>query len=309
MTEARRLYRRTLALALLGLLAIVVPFLIAMRAVDLRSASPGALLEACRRMVSERFDLASVPVLALTLLAIGVLLLAVRSTLRQLRGHRRFMQTLVLTEPGPGAIPDAIVIQDPRAMAFCAGFLRPRVLISTGALGRLSAAEVEAVLVHERHHRSRRDPLRLLLLRTLADAFFFLPALHSLRTRYSALAEVAADEAALRVGGRRTLASALLAFGQGPNPGVVGIAPERVQHLLGRGREWRLPAPVVAASLLAPTGVVALAIGTASAAGDSTVGLAPLLMDGCRAAVIVVPFVAIAGLVLRRAPLRVLPGS
>ena len=310
MTEPRRLYRRALALALLGLLAVLVPFLVAVRSVDPRLASPGALLEACRRTVSERVDVAAVLVLVLTLLVTGVVLLAIRSTLRQLRGHRRFMQTLEPAGPGRGTIPDATVVEDPRAMAFCAGFLRPRVVISTGAVGRLSAAELEAVLTHERHHRSRRDPLRLLLLRTLADAFFFLPALRSLGMRYAALAEVAADEAALRAGGRKDLASALLAFGQSQAPDlVVGIAPERVQHLLGRRRDWRLPAPVVAASLLALASMVALAVGSAASTAGSTVDLVTLLMNGCRVAVVVVPLGAAAMLALRRVPPRVFPGS
>src|SRR4051794_1375953 len=51
-----------------------------------------------------------------------------------------------------------------------------------------------AVLAHEEHHRTRRDPLRILVITCLADALFFLPAVARLRDRYVALVELRADD-------------------------------------------------------------------------------------------------------------------
>jgi beta-lactamase regulating signal transducer with metallopeptidase domain len=125
--------------------------------------------------------------------------------------------------------------------------------VSTGAGGALSAAELRTVLIHERHHRRWRDPLRLMLLRVLEHALPGLPGLPRIAERYAALAEVAADEAALaRTGDRRGLARALLVFGAHEQPaGAVGIAPDRVDLLMGRRPGWELPVGVLAAFVLA----------------------------------------------------------
>ena len=77
------------------------------------------------------------------------------------------------------------------------------------------------------------------MVRVLRDALFFLPVLRDAERRYAALAEVAADEAAVRSAGAEPLASALLYFGEQPG-GAVGIAAERVDHLLGQPAKWRL---------------------------------------------------------------------
>ena len=142
-----------------------------------------------------------------------------------------------------------MLVEEAQPQAFCAGFLRPRVFLSTGALRHLGQDELGAVLAHEEHHRARRDPLRIALARVFSHAFFFLPVLRRLSDRYCAMAELAADDAAARVsrGGGATLASALLSFSASAHPqGAVGIAPERVDHLLGRTPSWRLPGRAVA---------------------------------------------------------------
>ena len=94
--------------------------------------------------------------------------------------------------------------------------------VSAGALATLSVAELAAVVAHEGHHADRRDPLRILIARAIGDAY----SLPALPRREQALAELAADDAAVRRGGKAPLASALLAF-RG------GIAPERVDRLAG----------------------------------------------------------------------------
>ncbi len=102
-------------------------------------------------------------------------------------------------------------IESDLPLCFCAGFLFPKVYVSQGTLERLSPAEVEAVLSHERHHAARRDPLRMAILKSLRHALFFLPVMKELEERFHCAKEVGADEQATRrPEGREALVSALL---------------------------------------------------------------------------------------------------
>ena len=80
-----------------------------------------------------------------------------------------------------------------RAVAFCYGWFKPRVCMSTGVLDELTDAEVQALLLHERHHLVQRDPLRTSIARVLASAYFFLPVLRALSRQYLVLREIEAD--------------------------------------------------------------------------------------------------------------------
>jgi Zn-dependent protease with chaperone function len=101
-----------------------------------------------------------------------------------------------------------LVVPCPHPLAFCAGLLRPRVYVSTGALQRLGAAELSAVVAHEAHYAARRDTLRILMARAIGDAY----SLGALPRREQAPAELFADAAVVRSRGAVPLASALLAF-------------------------------------------------------------------------------------------------
>lgn len=99
------------------------------------------------------------------------------------------------------------LVDDPLAYTFTQGLARPQVWMSTGLLALLDWPELSAVLMHERHHLQRRDPLRVLVSRSLAEALFFLPLAASLRDIYLAAKEVEADQASAA---DSLLASALL---------------------------------------------------------------------------------------------------
>ena len=101
-------------------------------------------------------------------------------------------------------------VADSAAFTFCHGLLRPRVCISSGLVELLDDGELLAVLDHEAHHGRHRDPLKILLGRSLASGLFFLPLAGALRNAYLAGKELSADAAACRRGGELPLASALL---------------------------------------------------------------------------------------------------
>ena len=146
--------------------------------------------------------------------------------------------------------------------------------------------------------RDSRDPLRILLVTALGDALFFLPSLRRLRKRYSELAELAADEAALSAAGDPShLAAALLHFGESGTPGVVGIDPERVDHLLGGAPRWEVPPSVIAGAFLPVAALLALVVTTAASTAGRT-SLVQLAAQTCMIAMTAAPFVALAGLAI-----------
>jgi Zn-dependent protease with chaperone function len=194
---------------------------------------------------------AAIALLALATIGVGVVLALLRGVWVIGRSHRRLQRGLPVAGPLPGA-PDVTVFQHDRVMAFCAGLLRPRVYVSAGALRELGEDELRAVLAHERRHRARRDPLRLVTARLLGEALFFAPAVRTLARRYDTLAELAADDHALAaVGGDASvLASAMLAFD-------AGVAPERADHALGLRGDWALP---LGLSAMTATGIAGMAL-------------------------------------------------
>ncbi len=148
-------------------------------------------------------------------------------------------------------------------LAFCAGALRPRILVSQELAGRLRPAELDAVLFHEAHHARRRDPLRRAALRAAGDAFFFVPLLDWLARRQLIVSELVADRAALQQVGPNPLAGALWTLGSAPGIGGVaafgGAIEFRVAQLLGRPVALERPQPALwarsATGLLLAAGV------------------------------------------------------
>jgi len=172
------------------------------------------------------------------------------------------------------------------------------VYVSTGALARLSREELDAVLAHEAHHARLRDPLRVLFARVLGDALFFLPGVRQLGNRYGALAEMAADQAAVRAAGDRApLASALLTF-ESADPAVVGIAAERVDHLLGDAPPWQLPAALLAWTVVSLSAFGVLALRLEQAGAHSELSLPVVAAQTCMLLMALVPLLVGAGVVL-----------
>lgn len=117
-----------------------------------------------------------------------------------------------------------VLFDAPVAIAFTAGLLRPRIYVSTPALSDLGEDEIEAVVLHERAHLERSDPLRIAVVRLLASALFFVPLAEELRRRFEVAKELDADRAVIATQRRMTpLAAALERLG--------GAAPLRTQHL------------------------------------------------------------------------------
>lgn len=168
------------------------------------------------------------------LIAVG-LGLGGRSLARQIaasHGLARRVRALAVTVPAElaGAAMQAglegrVVLMDAsESFSFVYGVLAPRVAVSRGLLEGASCEELRAVLEHERYHVCNLDPLKIMLVRALSAALFFVPALDALRARYVAGRELAADRRAVAVCGRRSLAGALLKVVRGPEWSELGVA-------------------------------------------------------------------------------------
>ncbi len=297
--SARSFYRLNVGVGAVALLAVAVGLGVSLRAIDFSGLSLADVAAACRRVLLPGVSVAGVLVLLLASVSLAVLGLGVRSLVRQLRTRRDFVRGVRVIGSPVGCPHGTLLIEDPRPQAFCTGYLRPRVYVSTGTLELLDEAEAGAVLAHEEHHAFRRDPLRMLLVEVLGDALFFLPIMRRLRERYRTLAELAADEAALGAAGEAApLASALLTFGQTSQPGVVGIAPERVDHLLGERPRWELPVSVLVGALVTIAVLILFVASAAKAAGPGHVSLPVLTAQACMVVMTAFPIVFGAGLLL-----------
>ena len=109
-----------------------------------------------------------------------------------------------------GIAPSSVVlVQSAEPLAFCHGFLEPKIYFSTGLVDLLSPAQLQAVLLHEDYHRQRFDPLRILVVRAISAALFFLPFVRDWRRLFEIKLELDADHYAVHQTGKAALAGAL----------------------------------------------------------------------------------------------------
>lgn len=290
--SARTLYRLYAALAIAAVGAVLGAALAVARATSFRPEPMTRLLEVCRRSLLPHLGLSHVLILLGGALAVTVLIRATLSAVRHCRAARRAVRRVAVVRHLDGSSP-VRVIADSSPQAFCAGILRPRVHVSTGALAVLSTSELAAVVEHELHHAARRDPLRLLIAQVVSDAFFFLPALRQLRSRYAALAELAADEAAVRrLGGPQPLASAMLAFGEQPTGAVVGFSAERIDHLLGASPRWDVSRSMLAWMLVTVSALAAATLLLVRSTQAAEVNATMLLLQSCFVVILASPALA-----------------
>lgn len=180
----------------------------------------------------------------------------------RLGDHAKVDRVLART-PALGGAPIRLG-QSPVPRAFTAGLLRPVICLSRELADCLSERELQAVLLHERAHRARRDPVRLAFIDLLVRTFWFLPAARPLGSLLADRIEQAADDrVALAGGDPLELASALvkvakqkLLWQKGLGMAYLGSlsVEERVKRLLDpslRSRARLEKGPVVASGLIA----------------------------------------------------------
>lgn len=271
---AARISMAGLGLGALGLAAISF---IVVRLLESWRISPGAVSHRVtilgQRLGYPAANLDAIVILLLAILALFATAIAIRGAVREIVASRRLRRQL--ERRCQRELGGALVIGDERPGAFCAGLLRPRVYLTTGALSLLDHEALAAVLAHERHHARRRDPLRLAVGRVCARSLFYVPGLSDLVRRQQTLAELSADESAINSGPgtRSALARAMLTFTDAADPSYpAGFDRDRVDHLLGEPASWRFPVLLCIAS----AAMIALLVAVAGLAGRVASGSASL---------------------------------
>ena len=215
-------------------------------------------------------------VLALTLvvalrLTFTVVRVAVGTRRRRAR-HRALVDLLDVGHPAAsqqltGRLGGELrILEVERPMAYCLPGMRSRVVVSAGTLNSLDAAEVRAVLSHERAHLRARHDLVLEAFTALHTAFpRLVRSAHALNA-VRLLVELLADDIAARAAGPASLARALVTCAAGPAPaGTLAVSGPstvlRVRRLSGGGNSRMIAAGAyVAAAAVLTVPTVALAV-------------------------------------------------
>lgn len=206
---------------------------------------------------------------------LAVVAACTRAAWRHHRVRRRVGQALAgLPARAVAVLPDAT------PYAYALPGRRDRVVVTTGILTALNAAERRALFAHERAHLTARHHRFLLTVQLAARAN---PFLRPLRTAVMYTAERWADEdAAAAVGNRRVVAravgkAALISRGA-PTTTLAGFAsagplPRRVAALLGPAPAARIWPPVFTTVGLAAWGAAAGTAISALSSANSAVTL------------------------------------
>lgn len=196
-----------------ALAAVAIPLWLLLAYRPDRDHPVNRLLEACQEGV-RRGSLAVLGLTAgLVLLAWGVVVVGhlLYRGLRDLRAMRRFGRALADSKESSvfaGGVETKVLLLADR-VAFTAGLFRPRIYLGAGLVAALRPKETEAVVLHERHHLARYDPLRCWLVELALALPMFKPG-RSLAVYYRASREAEADRAAVEwQGDDRPLLTAL----------------------------------------------------------------------------------------------------
>lgn len=156
-------------------------------------------------------------------------------------------------------------------LCFCAGFISPRIYLSRRTMEKLTPRELEALLLHEKHHLENHAPLKILVGKLVVSALSFIPILRDMLKRYLIETEIAADQSAINYQGHpRGIAGALEKMvqehtttpPQGLAIGGADALAYRIDHLMGHAPQHvhRIPLNRLVTSSLIVAFIVATAV-------------------------------------------------
>nr|WP_241755357.1 M56 family metallopeptidase [Actinomadura sp. RB99] len=149
---------------------------------------------------------------------------------RALRHRRRHWEMLK-----HGRHADVLVLDHPIPVAYSLPARQRAIVVSTGAQETLTPAELAAVLAHERAHLRQHHHALLLMLDLVHALVPWLPTVRRAKSSLPPLLEMAADDAAARTCGHRTLVDALCRLGTAPRvAGALGVAGSTTRGLAER---------------------------------------------------------------------------
>lgn len=188
----------------------------------------------------------------------AVLVVSTSRLLLARRKHRRRLELLAeelaLGEliPAAGSVAGGLrvrLLDHPVAAAYCLPGVRPRIVLSQGAIDSLSAGQLTAVLSHEHAHAAGQHDLVILPFRAWRQTFPFLPPARRALAAVELLVEMLADNDASRRCGPAPLRAALLRLAE-VSPGDSQVT----------ARAARLAAPPAALTRPAMAAIYAAAV-------------------------------------------------
>ncbi len=248
------------ALTVSAVLAVVLAGVTMLIPITTLAGGLGAIVHACAVSIATAygssgfFPVKLLGVLLAGVLPVWVMICATRVLFGSWRSRRRLHRALsLLTEPGA---PRAFVVIDSSApAAFCVPGRAGRIVVTQGALDRLSARELDGVLAHEMAHLRGRHNLAVALSQILARAFPPIRLFQVATQETRQLIELLADDAAARRVDRVNVASAIVSLAEMKAPAAAfamaqDAAAFRVSRLLTPGpplERWRYRITAVAA--------------------------------------------------------------
>ncbi len=107
-------------------------------------------------------------------------------------------------------LDNTLLVKENTPFAFCFGIRHPKIYISTAMLKITAQNELEAILLHERHHLQKKDTFTMLLASIAQSLFPFFPFISDLLLNFKIEKELQADSEVIRqLGTSKSLISAL----------------------------------------------------------------------------------------------------
>lgn len=234
------------------------------------------------------------PVITLLVLpaaALAILLLRGVRTLLQRRRDTALEHTAVRSAAEGTELRGrrVLMLSDPTPIAFALPRRRGGIVVSTGLVESLTAAELDAVLEHEHTHLRQRHHLILAVLTAFVLPLRRIPLYDVVLEAVPHYVEIAADHSARGQCGTPALAAALLKIGEHRHRPMSSMRPDPtvpLLHVAGPDRIGHLVAPTSTGAAWMPLAALlgmTLALATATVAVHGPYLL--LLLRGCGLAV------------------------
>lgn len=92
-----------------------------------------------------------------------------------------------------------LVVANKKPFAFCLGFTKPKIILSTTLIKIMNSKELETILIHEKYHLEHKDAIVALLAIIVKSLFPFLPFISDFAKLYFIERETKADNQAIKI--------------------------------------------------------------------------------------------------------------
>lgn len=95
------------------------------------------------------------------------------------------------------------IVSDKKPLAFCYGFFRPEIYLSTALIRLMNSEELEAIILHEKYHLLKKDNMLLITLNFIKQLFLPFPLFSDFLENIIRIREIKADHFGVNTMGKR----------------------------------------------------------------------------------------------------------